>query len=99
VAGLDLYIAPLGEGAVRQAAALARDLRARGKSVELGIDSKLRRSMELANKLGARFTAILGDSELAAGNYQLKAMATGEQQTVTREELFERLGLKVEHAG
>ena len=99
VAGLDLYIAPLGEGAVRQAAALARDLRARGKSVELGIDSKLRRSLELANKLGARFTAILGDSELAAGNYQLKTMATGEQQTVTREELFERLGLKVEHAG
>jgi histidyl-tRNA synthetase len=99
VPGLDLYIAPLGEGALRQAATLARDLRARGKSVELGSDAKLRRSLELANKLGARFAAILGDSELAAGNYQLKEMKTGEQQAVTRDELFEKLGLKVEHAG
>jgi histidyl-tRNA synthetase len=97
--GLDLFIAPLGEGAFRQAATLARDLRARGISVELGADGKLRRSMELANKLGARLAAIIGDSEIEAGNYQLKEMATGEQRAVTRDELFQKLGLKVEHAG
>jgi histidyl-tRNA synthetase len=51
--------------------------------------------MELANKLGARHALIVGDTEIAAGNYQLKDMATGEQQTVTRSELFERLGLKL----
>ena len=36
--------------------------------------------MELANKLGARFTLIVGDDEIAAGRYALKNMATGEQQ-------------------
>jgi histidyl-tRNA synthetase len=41
---------------------------------------------------------ILGDNELEAGNYQLKDMATGQQQAVTREELLERLGMKAEDA-
>ena len=30
--------------------------------------------MELANKLGARFTLIVGDNEIAAGAYALKNM-------------------------
>jgi histidyl-tRNA synthetase len=63
--------------------------------VELGLDGKLKRSLELANKLGARYALIVGDTEIAADNYQLKNMATGEQQAVTRSELFERLGLKL----
>jgi histidyl-tRNA synthetase len=94
-AGLDVYIAPIGEPALLHCAALARELRRLGKAVELGLDGKLKRSMELANKLGASYALIVGDTEIAAGNYQLKDMATGEQQTVTRIELFERLGLKL----
>ncbi len=97
--GLDIFIAPLGEAAARQAAILTSELRRRGKSVELGLEGKLKRSLELANKLGARQVLILGDDELAAGNIQLKEMASGEQQTVTRTELFEKLGLRLEHAG
>jgi len=68
-------------------------------SVEMGLDGKLKRSLELANKLGARFALIAGENELAAGNFQLKDMASGEQHAVTRDELFERLGLRPEHAG
>ena len=44
------------------------------------MEGKLKRAMELANKLGARFTLIIGDNEMAAGRYALKNMATGEQQ-------------------
>jgi histidyl-tRNA synthetase len=88
-------MAPIGELALLHCAALARELRRLGKSVELGLDGKLKRSMELANKLRARYALIVGDTEIAAGNYQLKDMATGEQQTVTRSELIERLGLKL----
>ena len=40
--------------------------------------------MELANKSGARFALILGDDEIAAGQYSLKDMQSGEQQRVTR---------------
>jgi histidyl-tRNA synthetase len=98
-AGLDLFIAPLGETAQRHAAILARQLRRGGKSVELGLDGKLKRSLELANKLGAAFTLILGEDELASGVYQLKTMASGEQVAVTPSELLDRLGLGIEHAG
>ena len=88
---LDLYIAPIGALAERHAASLARDLRSAGCSVELGLDSKLKRSLELANKMGARFALIVGDNEMAAGQYTLKNMQSGEQQTVARAELPQRI--------
>ncbi len=83
---LDLFIAPLGDAALRHAAVMARDYRRAGLSVEL-VEGKLKRSMELANKLGARFTLIVGDNEIAAGRYALKNMASGKQQEVTRDEI------------
>jgi histidyl-tRNA synthetase len=88
---LDLYIAPIGALAERHSASLARDLRSAGCSVELGLDSKLKRSLELANKMGARFALIVGDNEMAAGQYTLKNMQSGEQQTVARAELPQRI--------
>jgi len=84
--GLDLMIAPLGEPALRQAAVMARDLRNAGVSVELG-EGKLKRVMELADKLGARFTLIVGENEMAAGRYALKNMATGEQRELGPDEI------------
>jgi len=47
--------------------------------------------MELANKLGARFTLIVGENEIAAGRYALKNMASGQQEEVAREEIARRL--------
>jgi histidyl-tRNA synthetase len=88
---LDLYIAPIGALAERHSAGLARDLRAVGCSVELGLDSKLKRSLELANKMGARFALIVGENEMAASQYTLKNMQSGEQETVSRAELPQRI--------
>jgi histidyl-tRNA synthetase len=87
---LDLFIAPLGEPALRRAAVMARDLRRSGLAVELA-EGKLKRVMELANKLGARFTLIVGDNELAAGRFALKNMSTGEQENLTPDEIAARL--------
>jgi histidyl-tRNA synthetase len=96
---LDVFVAPLGEAAARQAAAIARHLRRNGFSVEVGLDARLKRSLELAHKLGARYALILGDEELAAGTLQLKEMQTGRQRALTRDQLIEELSLtKVEHA-
>lgn len=89
---LDLFIAPLGETAYRQMAGLAGRLRHSGKSVELAPETRLKRALELANKLGARYALIVGDNEIAAGHYQLKDMATGRQEAVTEAELLEKLG-------
>jgi histidyl-tRNA synthetase len=83
---LDLFIAPLGEAALRHAAVMARDFRGGGLSVELA-EGRLKRVMELAHKLGARFTLIVGENEMAAGRYALKNMSTGEQREVTLEEI------------
>ena len=40
--------------------------------------------LELANKLEARFTLILGDNEIVNQAYTLKDMASGEQETARR---------------
>jgi len=87
---LDLCIAPLGEPALRHAALLARELRRGGASVEIA-EGKLKRILELANKLGARFTLIVGENEINAGRYALKEMASGRQEEVTRDEIAGKL--------
>jgi len=90
-AALDVYIAPMGDTALRHCAVLAREIRQLDLSVEVGTDRKLKRMLELANKLEARFTLILGDNEIVSQAYSLKNMATGEQETLTRQALLERL--------
>jgi histidyl-tRNA synthetase len=86
--GPELFLAPLGEAAVRHCAQLAYELRARGRRVELSADAKLKRALELANKCGARAAVIVGDDEIARGVYALKDLASGEQRNVTRDELL-----------
>ena len=90
---LELYIAPLGEQAVVHCAGIASRLRRRGAVVELGPDVRLKRAMETANKLGSRFTLIVGDNEIHSGLYSLKDMHSGGQQSVTMEELEQHFPL------
>jgi histidyl-tRNA synthetase len=90
-AGVDVYIAPMGDPAIRHCALLAADVRALDLSVEVGIDRKLKRMLELANKLQARFTLIVGDNEMVTQTYALKDMLSGTQETLSRPGLLERL--------
>ena len=89
-APLDLLIAPLGDTALRRAAVLAHDLRGAGVTVEI-VEGKLKRAIELANKLGARYALMVGENEIAAGSYTLKNMQSGEQQSVAAGELRARI--------
>jgi histidyl-tRNA synthetase len=84
---LDLFVAPLGEPALRHAAILTQALRREGVSVELAAEGKLKRVMETANKLGARYTLIVGDNEIASGKYALKNMQTGDQVSVAASDI------------
>src|SRR5690242_19235365 len=83
---LDLFIAALGDASLQACTRLARDLRGDGFVVEL-LEAKLKRTIELANKLNARFIVMVGDNELATGQYTLKNMQTGEQQKVSPGEI------------
>ena len=89
-ATLDLFIAAVGDPALRHATLMAREYRLAGCSVEVG-EGKLKRSMETANKIGARHVLIIGDNEMSAGRYALKNMTSGEQLELTRDEIAGRL--------
>ncbi|MEJ5368466.1 MAG: histidine--tRNA ligase [Bryobacteraceae bacterium] len=91
LARLDVFLVPIGQAAVKEAALVARELRRAGFSVEVSADHKVKRAMELANKAGARFAILLGDEEIASASVALKDMVSGEQAPVRRSELAEVL--------
>ncbi len=90
----DVYIAPLGAGMNREAARLARELRRNTGDlvVELGDESfRLKKSFEAADKIKARYILIVGENEVKADAFALKNLASGEQVTVPRGELANRI--------
>src|SRR5436305_4385786 len=88
----DVYIAPLGAGMNKEAARLARELRRHDIVVELGDEAfRLKKSLETASKLGARYALIAGENELSTGVFALKNLGTGEQVSVPRTELAKRI--------
>jgi histidyl-tRNA synthetase len=88
----DVYIAPLGAGMNREAARLARELRRHDIFVDLGDENfRLKKSLETASKLGARFALIVGENEVKAQAFALKDLETGEQISVPRAELAKKL--------
>jgi histidyl-tRNA synthetase len=84
----DVYIAPLGPGMDREAAKIAHELRRHDVVAELGDESfRLKKSLETASKMGARFALIVGENEVKSGAFALKNLETGEQGSVPRAEL------------
>ncbi len=80
----DVYIAPMGEKAATMASKLAKMLRAEGFFAETDIVGRgLKAQMKYANKIGAKYTVVLGDDEITAGKANLKCMETGEQTEVS----------------
>ena len=92
-----LYIASMGHAASVRASAITETLRRTGVHAECDLaERSLKAQMKYANKLGARYTLILGDQELETGTAQLKNMETGEQLAVRFDadaELFAALGV------
>ena len=79
----DLYIAALGERATVHALAITERLRRDGKYVECDIVGRsLKAQMKYANKIGAKYTLIIGDSEIDAGKAQIRNMSDGTQTEV-----------------
>lgn len=78
--GADIYIAPMGHAAQLYATDLGTRLRAEGFSVLTDISGRgLKAQMKYANKCNVRFTAVIGDDELASETCKIKNMATGEE--------------------
>lgn len=76
----DLYIGARGEDGKLASFKLANTLRTRGIKTEINhMGRSLKAEMKYANKIGAKFTVVLGDDELQTGNAKLKRMSDGEQ--------------------
>jgi len=88
----DVYIAPLGAGMNAEAARVAHDLRRHNLVVELGDETfRLKKSFEAATKAGSRYILIVGENEVKADAFALKNLASGEQVSVARGELAQRI--------
>ena len=84
-----LYIVPMGELAADKAMQLTSMLRREGISAQTDVMGRsLRAQMKFADKLGARFTMVIGDNELENGEAVLKNMKTGEKITMKLGEDF-----------
>ncbi|MDV6168675.1 histidine--tRNA ligase [Flavobacterium sp. DG1-102-2] len=67
-------------------------LRAAGIKAELYPDAaKLAKQFSHADKRGIPFTVLCGDEEIASSTYKIKNLVSGEQESVSLEELTERL--------
>ncbi len=82
--------------AVDPALRLQHDLRASGLSVLLDPEGRSFKSrMKLADRLGARFVAILGDDEMARGVWSVRDMAGSSQEDVPVARVAEHLKEKI----
>ena len=89
---LAVYVAWMGLKAYPAAVAITLKLRERGLAVELPVEEmKFKKSLGLADKLGARYALILGEDEVASGTYTLKRLADAQQQKLGESELLEYL--------
>jgi histidyl-tRNA synthetase len=90
--GRDVYIAWMGEKAYTTAIRAAKNLREAGFSVELPpVEQKFGKALGQADKLGAKFALILGDNEVASGEWTVKTLVTGEQAKFKKADLVEHL--------
>ena len=79
----DLFIAALGEKAQLKAVEIAKDMRDEGFSVVYDVNGRsLRAQMKYADKLGAKFNIVIGDSEVEEGKAKLKNMSSGESADI-----------------
>ena len=88
----DLFIIPLGDEAKEQSLVIAQDLRSSGVRTEIAFgDRALKGAMKAADKSGARYVIVLGESELTAGLVELKRMSDGVTSSVKIAQLQDEL--------
>ena len=85
----EVYIASMGEAASKEAFRLVTELQRCGIMAACDLCSRgLKAQMKYANKIGAAFTIVLGDDELANKKAKMKNMKTGEEKPISLGEGF-----------
>jgi histidyl-tRNA synthetase len=88
----DCFLVSMGEEAKKASVRILGELRKAGLKAERDyLDRKLKAQLKTANRLNARYVAILGDEELANNQIQIKQMETGEQTSIAMDQLVSYL--------
>lgn len=85
----DLYVATMGDKAKEKAFSLIKSVRDCGLIAETDVVGRgLRPQMKYADKIGAKFSLVLGDNEIEQNSAEVKNMTTGEKTTLALDETF-----------
>lgn len=88
----DLFVCHIGDDAGNYALKLTYDLRKQGINVSCDVMHRgLKAQMKYANKLEAKYTVVLGDTEISSKKVKLKNMASGEETEIELNELADKV--------
>ncbi|HTM68705.1 MAG TPA: histidine--tRNA ligase [Candidatus Binatia bacterium] len=88
----DVFLAQLGDQARRKAFMLFEELRAAGVQAAANFSKgALKGQLEIANRLGAKYTVILGQKEVLDGTILIRDMESGMQEIV----LYDKAGQEI----
>ena len=85
----EVYIASLGEAAQMKAFQLTEKMHSCGIAADCDLCARgLKAQMKYADKIGAQYSIVLGDDEIANGEAVLKNMKTGEKKKISLNDDF-----------
>ncbi len=80
----EVFLGAIGDEAVKKAQKTVYDLRLKGVRAEMDLCGRsVKAQMKFANKLGAKYSAVIGDDEIANNKINLKNMESGDQSEIT----------------
>ncbi|OXB92518.1 histidine--tRNA ligase [Parageobacillus galactosidasius] len=98
--GIDCYVVAVGEKAKDESILLVHKLRKAGIVADKDYqDRKIKAQLKSADRLNAKFVAILGDDELAKEVINIKEMSTGEQTEVPLHSVIDYLKERLSQEG
>lgn len=85
----EVYVASMGDNAQVKAFKLVNELHRCGIAADCDLCARgLKAQLKYADKIGARYTVVIGDNELEIGEAELKNMKTGEKKKISIGEDF-----------
>ncbi len=94
---LDIFVVAVGDAAAARARDVARALREAGLAVASSFAARpLNAQLRMADRSGARFAAIIGEREAAAGTATLKRLADGHQEELGLDEAVASIRAQIE---
>jgi histidyl-tRNA synthetase len=87
-AGADVFVACMGAAARAAGLRLLRQLRGAGLWAEIDLlDRTIKNQFKYADRLNARYAAVIGEDELQEGSVTLKDMGSGAQRRISADDL------------